>query len=58
MLIQKHLCLSHSQATLGGAHGDLNRKRLESVTEGTSEGRLAKLSACHENMRQLEGHNF
>lgn len=43
-LIQRHLCTSHSQATPGGVHDDLNRKSLQSAIEGTSKGRLAKLS--------------
>lgn len=51
-LIQRHLCASHSQATPGGADDDLNKKRLQSVTEGTSKGRLAKLSTFQEDTRQ------
>lgn len=46
-LMHKRLCVSHSQATLGGMHDDLHKKRVQSVIED-SKGRLAKLSAFQE----------
>lgn len=48
--MQNSLCTSHSQARLGGMRDDLHKKRLQSVIEEASKGRLAKLSAFQEAM--------